>query len=88
MLIDGEPRFQRRQIRNEHGVFSVLVPIHDNDRFLTLATTDGGDGISGDWVTFGDPRLELLPSGAAPDPAPQEEDAGQAIAPTRDQVNV
>ena len=29
--------------------------------FLTLAATDGGNGIDSDWIMFGDPRLELAP---------------------------
>ena len=39
---------------------SSSVPLGENDRFLTLAATDGGDGIDCDWIVFGDPRLELL----------------------------
>ena len=35
--------------------------IRDKDHFLTLAATDGGDGIHMDWIIFGDPRLELVP---------------------------
>ena len=52
-------RFQRREINRSNGAFSVLVPIGKNDRFLTLAATDGGDGNDWDWIMFGDPRLEL-----------------------------
>ena len=37
----------------------LVVPIDPKDRFLTLATTDGGDGIDGDFAIFGDPRLEM-----------------------------
>ena len=61
VLVDGKKQFQRRQINASFGGFSVLVPIHDKDRFLTLAATDGGDGIHFDLIAFGDPRLELLP---------------------------
>jgi hypothetical protein len=60
VLVDGRARFQRWHITGASGVFSVVVPIGDKDRFLTLASTDGGDGISGDWILFGDPRLEAL----------------------------
>jgi hypothetical protein len=62
VLVDGQSRFQRRQINATSGVFPVAVPIGDGDRFLTLAATDGGNGISHDWIIFGDARLELLPS--------------------------
>jgi hypothetical protein len=61
VLVDGSARFQRRQINSSGGGYSVLVAIGDDDRFLTLATTDGGDGVRNDWIIFGDPRLELLP---------------------------
>ncbi|MCD4726894.1 MAG: NPCBM/NEW2 domain-containing protein, partial [Pirellulales bacterium] len=60
VLADGQRRFQRRLINNDQGVASVRIPIYDGDRFLTLAATDAGDGISMDWIIFGDPRLELL----------------------------
>ena len=59
VLVDGKKQFQRRQINFSSGGFSVLVPIHDQDRFLTLAATDGGDGIHLDSIIFGDPRLDL-----------------------------
>ena len=62
VLVDGQSRFRRRQIRSSDGAYSVAVPIGQSDRFLTLAATDGGDGISHDWIIFGDPRLELLPA--------------------------
>ena len=38
----------------------INIPIGDNERFLTLAATDGGHEIDYNWITFGDPRLELL----------------------------
>ena len=59
VLVDGEARFRRRQINASHSVFSVTVPLGENDRFLTLAATDGGNGFFADWILFGDPRLEL-----------------------------
>jgi hypothetical protein len=61
VLVDGEQRFSRRQINNTHGAFAVNIPLQETDRFLTLVATDGKDGISYDWIRFGDPRLELIP---------------------------
>jgi hypothetical protein len=61
VLVDGQLRFCQRKMRQWDGVFPVVISIEQKDRFLTLATTDGGDSISGDWIIFGDPRLELLP---------------------------
>ena len=61
VLVDGQKRFGRREINSHNGAFAVVVPIRANDHFLTLASTDGGDDIWGDWIIFGDPRLELAP---------------------------
>ena len=60
VLVDGQIRFRRRGINRSHGAYSVVVPLDANDRFLTLAATDGGDTINTDWIVFGDARLELL----------------------------
>lgn len=62
ILVDGEPRFQRRQIKSDHAGYLALVPIHESDRFLTLVATDGGNGICMDFIIFGDPQLHLLPA--------------------------
>ena len=59
VLVDGIMRFRRCQINGTHGAFSVAVPLQEKDRFLTLAATDGANGSDGDWIVFGDPRLEL-----------------------------
>jgi hypothetical protein len=59
VLVDGQVRFRRRQINAFNGAFPVVVPLSDNEHFLTLATTDGGDGIGWDWILFGDPQIEL-----------------------------
>ena len=61
VLVDGEVRFRRREINGYNGGFAVAFSIHQSDRFLTLVATDGGNGIAGDWIVFGDPRIELLP---------------------------
>ena len=49
----------------------VVVPIAEKDRFLSLATTDGGDGVDYDWIIFGDPKLEFVPLGTADSSASQ-----------------
>lgn len=60
VLVDGEMRFRRIE---EHAGTAALVNVelNDHDRFLTLATTDGGDGHSFDRCFFGDPALSLEP---------------------------
>jgi hypothetical protein len=59
VLADGASRFERRQFTGNDGAFHVDVPIQDADRFLTLATTDGGDGTAADDVLLGDPTFDL-----------------------------
>ena len=59
VLVDGQARYERRQIRPVDGPFAVDVPLAISDRFLTLAATDGGDSIGHDYVLWGDPVLEL-----------------------------
>jgi hypothetical protein len=59
VLVDGQVRYQRRKINGMSGAFHIAISLRENDRFLTLAGTDGGNGIESDWIVFGDPRLEL-----------------------------
>ncbi len=59
VLVDGKARYRRRQINAMSGDFPIEIPIAEKDRFLTLASTDGGDGIMWDWILFGDPKLEM-----------------------------
>jgi len=58
VLVDGQVRF--RHIEEQPGVRTpVNVELSDHDQFLTLVTTDGGDGHESDLCFFGDPALEL-----------------------------
>lgn len=57
VLIDGQSRFERRRFNPSAGEFDVDLSIRSTDRFMTLATTDGGDGIDDDWVLWVDPHL-------------------------------
>lgn len=59
VIMDGKSRFDKRRFTHRDGIFNVDVPIDAADRFLTLATTDGGDGINDDWVLWVDPVLSL-----------------------------
>jgi hypothetical protein len=60
VLVDGRLRF-RREVNGSHGAYAASVPIGRNDRFLTLAAGDSGDGYACDQVLFGDPVLEMTP---------------------------
>ena len=59
VLVDGKPAFARRAFSPEDRPFVIEVTLQNTDRFLTLATTDGGDTIRFDWVLFADPVLDL-----------------------------
>jgi hypothetical protein len=61
VLVDGRMRWRRRAINAFHGALKISVPLNRDDQFLTLAITDGNDGINSDWLLFGDPRIELSP---------------------------
>ena len=60
VFVDGQVRFQRREINGCSGVFHISIPLGDSDRYLTLTSLDAGNGIKDDDILFGDPRLELL----------------------------
>jgi hypothetical protein len=60
VLVDGQVRYQRQKINSFNGVFHISIPLGKSDHFLTLAGTDGGDGVKSDWIVFGDARLELM----------------------------
>jgi hypothetical protein len=59
VIVDGQRRGHFRQITMLNKAIPVNVPIGPKDRFLTIAATDGGDELAGDFAVFGDPRLEL-----------------------------
>lgn len=58
ILVDGQIRFSARNltIGDAHAVQLDLRP---QDRFLSLVSTDGGNGISPDHALFGEPTLIL-----------------------------
>ena len=64
LFVDGQLKFQRRGIRPRDGTFRLDVQIGPNDRFLTLVSTDGGNGPVCDWVVFGDPALQMVAAGS------------------------
>jgi hypothetical protein len=61
VFVDGCGRFRRNGISSSLGVVTIRVPLSAHDRFLTLVAGDANDGIFGDWVVLGDPRLEMSP---------------------------
>ena len=75
VFVDGQVRFQRREINRFSGAMPAVVSLGDKDRFLTLVATDGGDGIGWDHTIFGDPRLEMAPAKAPAGSTPPREAA-------------
>lgn len=70
VLVDGKLRYQQRQVKvNEY--YTVDIELSEDDRFLTLVETDGGDpegrivdglvvpAIDSDWGIFANPVLIL-----------------------------
>lgn len=57
VIVDGAARFEKLGFANVDPVIDINCPLSDNDHFLTLATTDGGDGNACDWVLWTHPEL-------------------------------
>lgn len=55
VLLDGELKASRKIGRNDAD--AIAFDILRAAKFLTLISTDGGDGYSHDQISFGDPRL-------------------------------
>jgi hypothetical protein len=59
VLVDGQIRYRRRSFSREAGPEEIDIPLTDRDRFLVLVVTDAGSQTAYDWVTFGDPVIEM-----------------------------
>ncbi|HOQ03778.1 MAG TPA: FecR domain-containing protein [Anaerohalosphaeraceae bacterium] len=60
VLVDGKVRFVQQDMTPGEPARQVVVDIGPEDRFLTLATTQGRDKTNnGDWTLFAEPFLEL-----------------------------
>ena len=59
VLVDGIARFSLRRVSPQFNAERIHIDLDDEDRFLTLLTTDGGDGTGTDWCIFAEPVLEL-----------------------------
>ena len=57
IYVDGELKGDRKNIGRDDGGISVEVSLPSTARFLTLMSTDGGNGISHDQICFADPWL-------------------------------
>jgi hypothetical protein len=61
VFVDGQLKLKRVGLRPQDGTLKVDIELGPTDRFLTLAVTDGGNGLGADWVVFGDPVLLVQP---------------------------
>jgi hypothetical protein len=59
VLVNGETKFKQVGFDQNGLALNVDIPLTDNDRFLTLAATDGNDSIAIDWVGFAEPYVLL-----------------------------
>ncbi len=59
VIVDGKARYERRGFTNFDGPGVIDVALAPTDRFLTLASTDGGDTTGLDWIIFGDPQFDI-----------------------------
>ena len=60
VIVDGVQKFLQMDISVDSGLIDVKVPISENDRFLTLATTECDGTVSYDWSFLKDPRIEFV----------------------------
>jgi len=57
VFLDGGKVWEARGLARKDGPRDIDLPIPGSARFLTLVSTDGGNGYGHDQVGFGDPRL-------------------------------
>ncbi len=57
VYVDGESKASRKNIGRDDGGIAVEVPLPATARFLTLMSTDGGNGIGHDQICFTDAWL-------------------------------
>ncbi|WP_437223092.1 DUF1553 domain-containing protein [Planctomicrobium sp. SH661] len=57
IYLDGLPKVQRAGLGRDDGLVQVEIDIPASARFLTLMSTDNGNGISHDQIGFGDAWL-------------------------------
>ncbi len=72
VFVDGQLRFQRRNVSGDAGAIPLEVPLEPADRYLTLvATTTTAAGI---WngTMFGDPKLNITAIERSPPDSNQE----------------
>jgi hypothetical protein len=59
VLVDGKSRYFNPHFTSSDGGFNVMIPLSITDRFLTLVSTDAGDGNHHDWIAWVDAKINL-----------------------------
>lgn len=59
VFVDGRKLAEFRKLRRADGLQKIDVELLASARFLTLVSTDGGNGYGMDQIGFGDPRVKL-----------------------------
>jgi len=59
VFVDGQLRLSHPKLCSRDRPLEVDIPLGPNDQFLTLLSTDGGDGIQCDHVVYHNPRILL-----------------------------
>ena len=59
VFVDGRKVAEFRKLRRADGLQKIDVELPASARFLTLVSTDGGNGYGMDQIGFGDPRVKL-----------------------------
>ncbi|MDV6029397.1 MAG: DUF1553 domain-containing protein [Phycisphaera sp. RhM] len=57
VFVDGQNVAEFKQLGREDGLQPIDIELSPEVRFLTLVSTDGGNGIGHDQIGFGDPRI-------------------------------
>jgi hypothetical protein len=58
VFIDGK-RFVQQRLKKRDRSRPIQIALKVGDRFLTLVSADGGNGIAADWIIWSNPRLTL-----------------------------
>ena len=69
IFVDGKLRYSRLEFGRRDGDAGIVVALSDEDRFLTIVTTDAGTDPVFDHVVLIDPILEYEPPKPQPDRA-------------------
>lgn len=59
VLVDGEVRYVQKNLPSGDKPIRIDVALAPTDRFLTLAATDGGDGLACDFLLWRHPQVVL-----------------------------